>query len=84
MVTIDESLRYQILAAPRDEYDVIVRTDGDVAELAEECTHYGMVVHRHFRLVPGFALTATGEALLALADNPHVRRIEADREVRAQ
>ncbi|MGH2544349.1 MAG: hypothetical protein ACRDIB_16275 [Ardenticatenaceae bacterium] len=81
MATIDESLRYRILAAPCEDYHVIVRTDGDLSEVAEVCRDRGIVVHRQFRLVAALSLTATGEALLVLADNPHVRRIETDREV---
>lgn len=81
MATMDESLRYRILQAPCDEYHVIVRTDREASRLAEQCRQQGIAVHHQFTLLPGLALTATGEALLALADNPHVRRIEADREV---
>ncbi|MDQ4077303.1 MAG: hypothetical protein M3220_13775 [Chloroflexota bacterium] len=83
MAVIDERLRDRIREAPREVYQVIVRTDGETGEVAEICRSRGMVVHRMFNLLPGLSVTAKGEALLELADNPHVKRIEADREVRA-
>ncbi len=83
MTEIDERLRYRLLEAPGEEFHVIVRTDGDAAPIARQCERSGLTVHREFRLLPGLAVTATGEALLALAHHPHVTHIEADQDVQA-
>lgn len=81
MATMDESLRARIAAAPAQRYHAIVRTDADASALAASCASEGMTVHHTFRLVPGLSVTARGDALLALAQHPHVTRIEPDREV---
>lgn len=83
MATIDKRLHDQISRAPCEQYHVIVRADeaAGIAEVAQLCLHQGMVVHHQFDLLPALALTATGTALLDLAHNPHVRRIEPDRVV---
>jgi hypothetical protein len=82
MATIDRTLQARMMREPDQEFSVIVRTDREVREVVEQCVHHGIIVHHQFRLVPGLALTATGEALLELAENPHVTRIEPDQEVR--
>ena len=79
--TIDQKLRERLAERPGEQYDVIVRTAEDATALADYCVRHGMVVHRTFRLLPALALTATGDALLALADVPQVTCIEPDLEV---
>ncbi len=78
MATIDESFRQDLVQHPKQSYRVIVRTASEAALVAEHCAHQGMTIHHQYRLLPGLALTATGEALLALAAHPAVTHIEPD------
>lgn len=79
--TVEESFRRRLEQAPSEWYHAIVRTKSDPAPLVADCARQGIRVERQFRLIPGLALVATGEVLLALAQNPLVSHIEPDREV---
>lgn len=83
MATIDRQLKEKLLADPGARYHVIVRTDSDASRVAERCAQRGITVNRTFSLVPGLALTATGEEVLSLEKEPHVTHIELDQAVHA-
>lgn len=80
--TIEPTLRYLVTKSPSNKYDVILRTDSHLKDVVEESLKQGATIHRRYRLIRALFMTATGKALLVLAQNPHVIHIELDQEVR--
>ena len=79
---IHPSLREQMLREPHLCFHAIVRTKGDAEPVARTLVDQtDVVVHHTFRLLPGFSVTAPGDALLMLAHLPAVVAIDPDPEV---
>ena len=82
-VKLDPTLRAQLAAAGDARVALIIRTADKPAQYAAACEALGVEVRYAYNLLPGMAVTATGEAALRLADEPWVISIEPDREVHA-
>ncbi|HIC88793.1 MAG TPA: hypothetical protein EYP04_05265 [Anaerolineae bacterium] len=78
---LDPELRASLQQSPDATFALIVRVRGPADERRTAVERAGMHVRRVFRLVPGLAVQGTGKAVLALAEEPWVIRIEPDREV---
>lgn len=80
---IEPEMLLTLLAAPHYCYDAIVRTtDGHAEAVAEQLAAEELVtINRRFRLLPGLAVTAPGDTLLALATSPGVVAIDPDGEM---
>ena len=65
-------------------YIVILKESQPMASIASEMTHYhgGKVLRRYQRALNGFAVELTEERMHALAQDPRIAYIEADRVVR--
>ena len=79
---LDPELRERLRAAGDATVDLIIRTDGKPGQYATVCAASGITVRHTFNLLPGLAVTAPASAVLALANEPWIVRIEPDREVR--
>ena len=81
MNTIDQTLKKQIHRAPHKIYQVLVRTDNSCKQLAKQLSDQGVTIHRTFRFIRTILMSASGEFLLTLSQNPHIIYIELDQEV---
>lgn len=82
MATIDSSWAATLRENPNTTVDAIVRTtDTDVIDSYDWSGH-GLQLRHTYTLVPGAAVTGPARAVLALADQSWVTRVEPDREVR--
>ena len=81
MNTIDQTLKQQIRRAPHQVYRVLVRTDSSCKQLARELASQGVTIHRTFRFIRTIVMSASGEFLLSLSQNPHITYIEVEEEI---
>lgn len=81
MNTIDQTLKQQIDRAPRQVYQVLVRTDRSYRQLLDELGRQGVTIHRAFRFIRTIVISASGDFLLTLSQHPHILYIELDEEV---
>ena len=79
---LDPELRDSLHAAGDAPVDLIIRTDGKPGQYAAAFAASGVTVRHIFNLLPGLAVTAPASAILALANEAWIVRIEPDREVR--
>ena len=80
---IEPEMLLILRTAPHHCYDAIVRTADNQTEAVVEqlAAEEFVTIHRVFRLLPGLAVTAPGDTLLALADCPGVVAIDPDGEI---
>jgi len=70
-------------AHPDESIAAIVRVQTLSPEVERAAMDAGCRVRRRFTLIPSLAVDASGRALMALSDHPHVTRIEPDQDIRA-
>lgn len=83
MAEIDSQLRRALRAAPGEQVDLIIRLEETPPDLLTALESRGVVVRRRFRLSKSVSVRCSGEAALALASEPWVKRIESDQPMRA-
>ena len=79
---LDPELRDSLRAAGDAPIDLIIRTEGKPGQYAATLATSGVTIRHTFNLLPGLAVTVPASAILALANEPWIVRIEPDREVR--
>lgn len=79
---LDPELEKLIATDAEATYDVIVRVNGDPAECEAQLQADGFDIKRRFRLIRGFAASATGANISKAAQRDWVVAIEPDREVK--
>jgi len=79
---IAPQLLERLQADPHTRFALILRVKGMPADLVSELTARGAQVRRIFTLVPGVAVTMTGQDCLALLNFPWLQSVEEDRECR--
>lgn len=82
MTSIDPDFKEQLQAQPVERVDVIVRTYGDPRDHMAHIMAEGLTVRHTYSLINALAVTGLGAAVLRLADESWVDRIEPDAEVR--
>lgn len=82
MSKIDPSWAQSLRNNPDAEVHAIVRTEDVDAVAAFDWGSHGLTLRHTYKLVPGAAVTGSASAVLAIADEPWVVRVEPDREVR--
>jgi hypothetical protein len=83
MAKVDAELRKALRKNPNAEFDLVIRTDGNVSERRETLENLGVDIKRRFRLVGGVSVRCTGRAALKLARRSWITRIEADQPISA-
>jgi len=78
MTKISPELAQQLRVNPADSVDLIVRTQGDASFHLDWLNNAGFQVKQQFRLVPGVAVRASGQAALQLVNQDWVLSIESD------
>lgn len=81
MAKINPELAQQLETKQNETFNLIVRTQGDAKAQLVFCQAEGIQVKQQFRLSPGLAVTASGEAALKLLDQAWVRSVELDQQV---
>ncbi|MDX1522167.1 MAG: hypothetical protein R3264_11105 [Anaerolineae bacterium] len=80
---ISSELIQQLKDAPKQKFDLIIRTDGDASRHKTWLASEGFEITRQFRMVPGFAVTAAGEDALRLQAADWVLSVELDAPMQA-
>ncbi len=83
MAKIAADLEAKINAAPTKTFDLIIKTQGEVAPHLDWLAAAGIKVTRQFRLTPGAAITCAGAAAQKLLGQPWVVSVELDQPVSA-
>jgi hypothetical protein len=81
MEKLDPALRTRFATAPEQVVGLIVRTDGDPAPHMHRFVELGFTVGRKFRLLPGVSVTGQARAVLTLAKETWILKIEEDRPI---
>ena len=81
MAKIITDLQSQIKENPNDNFDLIVRTQGDTTPHLEWFAAAGITVTQQFRLSPGVAITCSGAKAQKLVTQPWVISVELDKPV---
>jgi len=79
---LDPEFERELKAEPIARVRVIVRTREDPRQMAEEVVKRGLVVTHTYSLIRAIAAEGLASAVLQLAAEPWVEKIEPDREVR--
>jgi hypothetical protein len=83
MSKADEQLIQRLKQSPADDFYLILRVSGDVAEVAQRLRAAPVEVRHALRLIGAVAVRAQGKEALRLLDEPWLVRMEEDRPVRA-
>lgn len=81
MTTIDPSWAETLRDNPSKTVDAIIRTADTEAVGTYDWNANNLQLRHTYNLVPGAAVTGPARAVLALADEPWVTRVEPDRDV---
>ncbi len=81
MAVLASSLQKKISEAPTQPQNVIVRVSGDMETAQQRLQNAGFQVRRRLNLINGFAGSAPGINLNAVAREPWVQSIEEDQQV---
>ncbi len=81
--TISPNFWAWLQAHPQTTVKAIIRVETLTPEVEKAVTDAGCRVYRRLQLLPSLAVEAPATALMALATEPWVQRIEPDQEVRA-
>ena len=81
MAKISPELEQQLRAEPNQTVDLIVRTRGDVSPRLDWLAAANLQVKQQFRLVPGVAISCSGQDALKLLTQDWVLSIEIDQPV---
>ncbi len=84
MAQIGSKLQKKITDDPDEPQNVIVRVTGDMDTAQEHLKAAGFQIRRKLGLIKGFATTAPGKSVRALAGQPWVTSIEEDQQVHTQ
>jgi hypothetical protein len=79
---IEREFKTELESNPVARVRVIVRTRGDPRQLAGQIIGHGLAVRHTYSLIRAVAAEGLASAVLKLADEPWVEKIEPDREVR--
>ena len=79
---MDPAFKQQLESAPVQRYDVIIRVAGDPRDLADRVVQHGLHIQHTYRLIQALSASGLGTAILAVADEPWVVKIEPDQEMR--
>ena len=78
MNIMSPELEQQLRASPTEWVDLIVRTQGDSAPHIGWLSTAGLQVKQQFRLVPGVAVSGSGQDALKLLGQEWVLSVELD------
>ncbi|MGB8644765.1 MAG: hypothetical protein WCF84_05980 [Anaerolineae bacterium] len=81
MAVIGPVLQKKIAANPRQSQNLIVRVIGDMETAQQQLLAAGFQIRRKLSLINGFATTAPGASVRAVADQSWVKSIEEDQPV---
>jgi hypothetical protein len=81
MPHIDPALEQSAQANPDASFPIIVRVQGDMDARQAELEAIGLMITRRLWLIHGFACTAAGSAIAAVAAHEWVLSIEPDQTV---
>ena len=81
MATISTDLQSQLKENPNDNFDLIVRTQGDATPHLEWVAAAGITITQTFRLSPGLAITCSGANAQKLIIQQWVISVELDKPV---
>ena len=82
MTKIDPKFRKRLESNPTQRVDVIVRVAEDPRDRLPDVMAHGLTVRHTYSLIKALAATGLGVSILELADEPWVKKIETDEEVR--
>lgn len=82
MTKIDPEFRKRLESNPTQRVDVIVRVAEDPRDRLPDVMAHGLTVRHTYSLIKALAATGLGVSILELADEPWVKKIETDEEVR--
>jgi hypothetical protein len=77
------TLYQQMERAPQEKFDLILRVTQASDPIQKAIEQAGCTVRYRLTLVPSFAVTAPGRAVLALLDHPWLLSVEPDQPVKA-
>ena len=81
MAKISPELEQDLRARPDETVDLIVRTRGDATPRLEWLAAAGLEVTQQFKLVPGVAVSGSGQDALKLLTQDWVLSVETDQPV---
>ena len=81
MAKISPELEQELKTRPTDTVDLIVRTRGDATPHLEWLAAAGLQVTQQFKLVPGVAISGSGQDALKLLTQDWVLSVETDQPV---
>lgn len=81
MATIDPTFKKRLESNPTQRVHIIVRIVGDPRDRIPHVMEYGLSVRHTYSLIKALAATGLSVAVLELADEPWVEKIEPDEEV---
>jgi hypothetical protein len=79
---ISEALRLQLERNPQESFDLILRVSAATDPQQRAIEQAGLQVRHRLTLVPSFAVTGPGQAVLSLLHEPWLQSIEPDQPVR--
>ena len=81
MAKISPELEQDLRARPTETIDLIVRTRGDATPRLDWLAAVGLQVTQQFKLVPGVAVSGSGQDALKLLTQDWVLSVESDQPV---
>jgi hypothetical protein len=81
MAKISPELEQDLRARPTETVDLIVRTRGDATPRLDWLAAVGLQVTQQFKLVPGVAVSGSGQDALKLLTQDWVLSVETDQPV---
>jgi hypothetical protein len=78
MAKISPELEQQFRAKPGETVDLIVRTQGEATPHLDWLAAAGLQVKQQFKLVPGVAISGSGQNALQLLNQDWVMSVELD------
>ncbi len=82
MAQIAPNLKKKLDTNPTQPRNLIVRVSGDMEISQQQLEAAGFQIRRKLGLIKGYAVTGPGNQVRALADQPWVKSIEEDQQVR--
>ncbi len=82
MAKIDSDFRQRLESEPAQQVDIIARITDDPRDRLSDVAAHGLIVRHTYSLVKALAASGPSTAVLALAGEPWVTKIEPDEEVR--